>query len=371
MNMLSTKNHLETIIPILFNMSYVRDSIVTSGITTDHFFEALRQLFKYGLSFSLDPLVKYIPNKLIQNDILPFWDSLIQHLEEGLVAANKPENSPHSQFLKLFNGRSVEVLTCNNCGVRSINKKTKWKSLTFNNENQKFTESMKNLESIVNINNHKCNQCNKIVNALRQTLIDRLPPYLVIGEFNRSKDNFQEELTIIDYYNRTKTYKLFALIAHIGDATGKRYISYINFHKWWRFDRNTIKETALDQIIKDDGENLFVFIYASSELVQSFQPYPSPELLRSIPPYPSHELFRFFQPFPSDEWFWSFQPHLYTRSVQESGSPLSYIRELSVRQSITNRSDKHWPTCSYCEKNNDTDPWNLFSRLCNNCHKAN
>jgi hypothetical protein len=353
-------------------MSYVRDSIVTSGPTNDPFFEAMRQLFKYGLSFSLEPLLLKPSNTLIQNDILSFWDSLIEYLE-GLIAANKPENSPHSQFLNLFNGKTVDVIRCNHCGQRSINEKTKWKSLTFN-ENQNFTDSIKNLESKINISNHPCNNCKNIVNAEKQTVIDKLPPYLVIGESKRSKDKFQEELNIKDYYDRNKIFKLFAIIAQTEDEHGKRFFSYTNYHKWWRYDRNTIKETSIDQIIKDDGENLMVFIYASTELVPAFPPNLSPELLRFFPPYPSHELFGLIQRYPPDdppEWFWTFQPYLYSRLIQQSGSPPSYYyQKLTVRQSIINRSDRIvWPTCTYCEEINPETA--LFSRLCNRCHKAN
>jgi hypothetical protein len=334
----------------------------------------MRQLFKFGLSFSLDPLLDYIPQNLMIDDILPFWDSLIQCLEK-IVDANKSENSPQTQFPNLFNGRSLDLGTCNNCGV-SITERRDWKSITFNNEHKNFTDSMNNPELKPN-RDFKCPKCNNVsIFKITQTFIERLPEYLVIRESYRiKKNNFEQDLRIVDYYNHSRNYKLFAIIALlppvVDPPTGRRYISYINWNTWWRFDRNTVTEANINQIIQDDRDTPYVFIYASQDVFPTFPAYP---FLEKYQYHRTTELLLFFQKYPPSsppDWFWTFQPNLYTREInQESAYSSNYIRTLSVRQSFVGRTNNVWPTCTFCNQNNVSNK-DLFSRLCTYCYKAN
>jgi len=188
------------------------------------------------------------------------------------------KNEKYSIISKLFKGQIRTKITCNNC-------------FTENNIFESFMDlsldiTNNNLECCINeyckpekLEVYRCEKCNKQTIAEKETILWRLPKYLIIHikRFEQNIDNIIKDNTLINYPinsinlenkcnypNNTLNYHLNSIITHHGNLTNLGHYtskSYIN-KKVFEIDDEDIS------CIDDNGcGNPYILLYETDNIV--------------------------------------------------------------------------------------------------------
>ena len=288
--------YLNSIIQLLFMIPEFRFSILsiddgkdkTKGeyIDDDNILHQLQKLYTYLILTSdrfISPQEFFLSIKDSNENILrtneqkdsqEFFSMFCDQLEKHL------KDIPGQKFLlkNLFGGFKINIKKCNDCNDVTKNYE-EIKDISLDIKNLKnLEESLDKFISEEQIEDYKCDKCNKKVTVSKHNLLSHLPNYLEI-ELKRMVKNLQLDkdikinsrfefpltLNMKKYcYNNIKEnkdndinyeYNLKAINVHIGNTEGGHFVSIIKDEngKWYEFDDKIIREFDINNL----GEECF------------------------------------------------------------------------------------------------------------------
>lgn len=272
-----------------------------------------------------------------EHDVLQLYSNLIAWILDFISSYTKKDTSfkyaftPITLLGKMFMGCSGFSISCKDQNCYSSYSINNWRipCITIEN-NQPVNELVKQWHKQEYDLNYNCLQCNSTTVSVKQNFEDSLPEVLNIkikrlaqnGEKITTPVSIQEDLVVTTFFNITKSYKLFAVVSHIGTyMTGGIYVSYINvdLESWWKFDHRGVSKYSFVDILLNSDETPYSLIYVSQDLIAA-------------------------------------RPHLSTTYQPITISPQTPQAPRSAK--------KTWPICKNCKKEND--PY-LFCRRCAFC----
>ena len=288
--------YLNSITQLLFMIPEFRFSILSIDdrkekekgeyIDDDNMLHQLQKLYTYLLLssdrfitpqeffLSIKDSKKNILRTNEQKDSQEFFSMFCSQLETHL------KDIPGQKFLlkNLFGGFKINIKKCNDCNDVTKNYE-EIKDISLDIKNLKnLEESLDKFISEEQIEDYKCDKCNKKVTVSKHNLLSHLPNYLEI-ELKRMVKNLQLDkdikinsrfefpltLNMKKYcYNNIKEnkdndinyeYNLKAINVHIGNTEGGHFVSIIKDEngKWYEFDDKIIREFDINNL----GEECF------------------------------------------------------------------------------------------------------------------
>lgn len=212
-----------------------------------------------------DLLIKYGGEAAIktQNDAHEFFTRFIEKIEKDY------KDEFHQEFTDAFMSNSLEnKTTCSVCGGCVI-------------ENEKFYDISLPLnydsvpESAIctlfgnKVSDYNCPRCKSKGDADRETTVKKIPDTFFLHLMRFDKNGIKDPKNIdipketpfdgigVEEEEGERKFKLFAIVAHSGDAAGGHYVSYVHNidapDTWLYFNDGTVTDVPQDKIFKDDN----------------------------------------------------------------------------------------------------------------------
>lgn len=211
----------------------------------------------------------------VQQDVPEFNNLLLNYIDDIFKAKNQNLEIKQRPVLKEYEGISLYQTKCTECETISSSKSSFLEieiSIVEQDTLQKGLDSFKAPEHLIGDNQYRCDNCDKLVDAKRRRLFQKLPPVLNFQllrfiydpeTFTKKKYtgsfSFPHSIDLKKYCivpeneeNTCTEYVLTAVLLHLGQgATYGHYIAHIrdeSSNKWWEFDDTEVRELSYNQV---------------------------------------------------------------------------------------------------------------------------
>ena len=246
---------------ITYFLDRLHDELKTDIIFKDFNLTPSQQLFIDTKQQLIDKLKDDTISSFYKEELSDALNKLVESnlnfnvVYDGIKFQHKFLKDNHSIITDLFYGIYVNIIVCKHCSNKSIvYEPFNAIQLDINNypENINLEELLHKFFNTSEVENYKCDKCNKVDTAKKIVKIHTLPEKLII-QFKRfivtSRYPRKNQLTIIfplenvqieEVVNNNKcNFKLFGVLNHMGSVNGGHYTAYtrnlIN-NKWYEFN---------------------------------------------------------------------------------------------------------------------------------------